>query len=131
MSILPVPTLWPWLICAALRVRRPVIVPVVWAQRPLAAFGLRTLSKGTHARLPRVDVSLFDGCEGDGSLVDCPHLDRLSPPVDDYRLCVPVSDQVDDNVVRSTGNFARPATVCPGVAGAAVIVFPEKAVYPF
>lgn len=66
---------------------------------------------------------LVDGCECDGSLVDCPHRNRLPPPIDDYGLCVPVSDQVYDNVVRPTGNFARPATVCPGVAGAVELPF--------
>jgi hypothetical protein len=62
-------------------------------------------------------VSLVDGCECDGSLVDCPHFNRFPSSIDDYGLCVPVSDQVYDNVVRPTGNLARPATVCPGVAG--------------
>src|SRR5215467_7220438 len=71
----------------------------------------------------RTDVFLVNGCECDGSLVDCPHLNRLPPPIDDYGLCVPVSDQVDDDMVRPTGNFARPATVCPGVAGAVELPF--------
>ena len=76
-----------------------------------------------HAELVRrSDVSL-EGCECDGSLVDRPHLNRLAPPIDDYRLCVPVSDQVYDNVVRPTGNLARPAPVCPGIAGAVELPF--------
>src|SRR5579863_7159915 len=80
---------------------------------------IQRLSPGWLAGL----VDSADGCECDGSLVDCPHLNRLPPPIDDYGLCVPVSDQVYDNVVRPTGNFARPATVCPGVAGAVELPF--------